>query len=366
MSDSRRVYRAIKRTVMQAYPQKPTGHLESRLNTLAFMVSGIVLGKHCQLPKIASETPGDIHPASQEKQLYRWLKNQHVGWEVHFLPFVQPLVTALAAARPLVFIMDGSTVARGCVTLMVSLIYAKRAIPIAWLVIKGVKGHFPAETHVALIQQVHALVPATTPVTFLGDGEFDSPELQATVNGYGWHYVCRTAKNIQIQVGGAWGSLVDLNVKRGQRQFRKHVLFTHQAYGPVMVIAWWDARYPDPIYLVSNLPSVPAACDWYRKRAHIETFFSDQKSRGFQLAKSHVSDPARVMRLMLATCFAYLWVIYLGKVAHQADWTRRIHRQHRCDLSLFQLGLRLLDHLLKNDLALPNAFKLEPEPECVR
>ena len=376
MSDSRRVYRAIKRTVMQAYPQKPEGHLERRLNTLAFMVSGIVLGKHCQLPKIASETPGDIHPASREKQLYRWLKNEHVGWEVHFLPFVQPLLVALAAVRPLVFIMDGSTVARGCVTLMVSLIFAKRALPIAWLVIHGVKGHFPAETHVKLIQHVHALVPADTPVTFLGDGEFDSPELPATVNGYGWQYVCRTAKNIQIQVGGAWCSLVDLKVQRGQREFRKQVLFTNQAYGPVMVIAWWDARYPDPIYLVSNLRSVQAACDCYRKRAHtpappaeqvrVETFFSDQKSRGFQLAKSHVSDPARVMRLMLATCLAYLWVLYLGTVAHQEDWTRRIHRQHRCDLSLFQLGLRLLDHLLKNDLALPNSFCLEPEPECVR
>lgn len=366
MSDSRRVYRAIKRTVMQAYPQKPEGHLERRLNTLAFMVSGLVLGKHCQLPKIASEMPGAIHPASQEKQLYRWLKNKQVGWEVHFLPFVQPLLTALAAARPLVFIMDGSTVARGCVTLMVSLIYAQRAIPIAWLVIQGVKGHFPAETHVALIEQVQALVPPEAQVMFLGDGEFDSPELQATVNGYGWHYVCRTAKNIQIQAGGTWCSLVDLNVPRGQRVFRKQVLFTQQAYGPVMVVAWWEARYPDPIYLVSNLHSVQAACDAYRKRAHIETFFSDQKSRGFQLAKSHVSDPARVMRLMLATCFAYLWVIYLGQVAHHDGWTRKIHRHHRCDLSVFQLGLRLLDHLLKNDLGLPMAFSLEPEPEYVR
>jgi hypothetical protein len=84
------------------------------------------------------------------------------------------------------------------------------------------------------------------------------------------------------------------------------------------------------------------------------------------VAKSHVSDPARVMRLMLATCFAYLWVIYLGTVAQQKDWTRKIHRQHRCDLSLFQLGLQLLDHLLKNDLTLPKNFSLEPEPEYVR
>jgi hypothetical protein len=59
------------------------------------------------------------------------------------------LLTNLVKVRPLVFIMDGSAVARGCVTLMVSLIYAKRALPIARLVIEGTKGHFPAGTHVA-------------------------------------------------------------------------------------------------------------------------------------------------------------------------------------------------------------------------
>jgi hypothetical protein len=33
----------------------------------------------------------------------------------------------------------------------------------------------------------------------------------------------------------------------------------------------------------------------------------------------------------------------------------------RCDLSLFQLGLRLLDHLLENELELPVAFTLKAE-----
>ncbi|MBM4422391.1 MAG: hypothetical protein FJ030_03235 [Chloroflexi bacterium] len=74
-----------------------------------------------------------------------------------------------------------------------------------------------------------------------------------------------------------------------------------------------------------------------------------------------MSDATRVMRLMLAACFAYLWVIYLGVAAHQKEWTPRIHRGHRCGLSLFQLGLRLLGHLLKNDLALPANFTLQPE-----
>lgn len=67
------------------------------------------------------------------------------------------------------------------------------------------------------------------------------------MDGYGWDYVCRTAKNIQIGVDDEGFSLADLNVQRGQREFRQRALFTNAASGPVMVIAWWDAHYAEPI-----------------------------------------------------------------------------------------------------------------------
>ena len=54
MSDSRRVHRAIKRTLTQLYPERPQGNLARHLDTLAGMVSGIVMSKSCQLPKMAS------------------------------------------------------------------------------------------------------------------------------------------------------------------------------------------------------------------------------------------------------------------------------------------------------------------------
>lgn len=361
MSDSRCQYRAIKTAVKQLYPEEPKGNLARHLETLVFMISGIIAGKSCQLPKMASQVPGEVHPDSRTKQMSRWVQNGHITFERYFLPFVQPLLERLAAVRPLVLIMDGSAVARGCVTLMVSVLYAHRAIPIGWLVIEGEKGHFPTETHLTLVREVQARVPVPATVIFLGDGEFDSPELQAEVAGYGWEYVCRTAKNIQIGVDDDWLSLADLSVTRGQRVFRKHVEFTKAAYGPVMVIAWWGARYKEPIYLVSNMTSVQRACDWYRKRMHIETFFSDQKSRGFQLDRSHLSDPQRVHRLMFAASLAYLWIICLGTVAQDDGWLPVIHRSHRCDLSLFQLGLRLLDYLLNHDQPIPSSFALEPE-----
>jgi hypothetical protein len=361
MSDSRQVHQAVQTALKRLYPEEPRGNLARHLNTLASLITGIVLSKSSQLPKIAAKVPGQIQDDSQTKQFSRWAQNEWITAGLYFLPFVLPLLTVLARQRPLVFIMDGSVVGRGCVALMVSLLYHQRALPIAWAVVEGKKGHFPEDTHVALIQQVHALVPPEATVVFLGDGEFDGTGLQAAIEGFDWHYVCRTAKNIQIQAQGQELSLADLGVQAGGRVFRKGVLFTEDAYGPVMVIARWEKGYAEPIYLVSNMTSVQEACKWYRRRMTIETFFSDQKSRGFQLDKSHLSDPERLAHLMIATGLAYVWVIYLGVQALEQRWRKRIHRVSRCDLSLFQLGLRLLDHLLENELKLSVAFTLKAE-----
>jgi hypothetical protein len=46
------------------------------------------------------------------------------------------------------------------------------------------------------------------------------------------------------------------------------------------VISWWASRYEEPIFLVTNLHNAYQDCRYYRRRYRIETFFSDQKSRG--------------------------------------------------------------------------------------
>jgi Transposase DDE domain len=136
------------------------------------------------------------------------------------------------------------------------------------------------------------------------------------------------------------------------------VRFTEAADGPIMLVCCWAKGYQEPLYLVSNMTIADEACHWYTKRFRIETFFSDQKSRGFHLHKSHLSEPQRLSRLLIAACLAYIWIVYLGAVCEQDGWVRIIHRGERCDLSLFQLGLRLLDHLLNEGLAIPVTFHI--------
>ena len=366
MSDNRRRFWAIRDAFKPFYPTEPKGNVARHLNTLAGLISGIVGSRRTNLPAIAAKVPDGTKRESRVKRFSRWIKNERISAEMYFLPYADVLLAGLAAVRTLCLVMDGSEVGRNCMALVVSVIYKKRALPIAWIVVQGSKGHFPEETHVQLLEQVHKIVPEGADVIFLGDGEFDGITLQATIDGCGWEYVCRTAKNARLGADGDRFSFQAVVVQPGECIDLPDVTFTLQDYGPVLAIAWWEAGYEEPIYLVTNMELAAEACYWYAKRFRIETFFSDQKSRGFNLHKSHISDPERLARLMIAACLAYIWIVYLGVMAKRDGWVKIIHRTDRCDLSLFQLGLNLLEHFLNEHLPIPVEFQMPRLAESVR
>ena len=99
-----------------------------------------------------------------------------------------------------------------------------------------------------------------------------------------------------------------MGVVRNDAVVIENAAVTAARYGPVLALAVWAADQQMPLYLVSNLPSAEEAIRWYRLRFRIETFFSDQKSRGFQIDKSHLSKPERLSRLLLAACLADVWL----------------------------------------------------------
>ncbi|MCI0560723.1 MAG: transposase [Nitrososphaera sp.] len=355
MSDNRRVYRTIRITLKQLFPTEPKGNFARNLSTLAAMVAGIVQGKSSQLPTMARPAPEGAKAESRVKKYRRWLQNERTGYEAYYLPFAQEILANLARTRPLVFMIDGSEVGQHCLTLMISLVYRKRAVPIVWLVVEGVKGHLPESLHLALLAQLQAALPETYQAIFLGDGEFDGVALQTAVQTLQWRYVCRTAKNVRLFEEEAF-SFTDFLLCPGDCVGIPNTYVTAQAYGPVQVIAWWKPGCQAPLYLVTNFDLAEEAGYWYAKRFQIETFFSDVKSRGFNLHKSHLAEPERLARLMVAACLAYLWIVYLGVTAHHEQWGAIIHRTDRCDWSLFRLGLALLDHLLNEHLPIPVSF----------
>ena len=357
MSDNLRRYRAIRHALAQCYPTSSQGNFARHLNTLAALISGIVGGKSAQLPHIAAKVPDGTQFESRVKRFTRWLDNERILEEIYFLPYAESLLTHLAL-ETLVLVMDGSVVGRGCMALMLHVVYKGRALPLVWRVRQSPKGHCPEALHIAVVALMITLIPEGTTVVFLGDGEFDGTALQATLHEAGWSYACRTAMSTVATWEGTTFRLDTLGAcsKPGTLIELKEVSVTRDAYGPIMVLCCWAKGYHEPLYLVSNLATAEEACHFYQKRFRIETFFSDQKSRGFHIHKSHIADPQRLSRLLIAACLAYIWIIYLGSLCEKEGWREIIHRRKRCDLSLFQLGLRTLEHFLNEELAIPVQF----------
>jgi hypothetical protein len=290
------------------------------------------------------------------------MHNARITEAGYFVPYAQVLLAPLAV-QTLVLLIDGSGVGRGGVALMLHVVSKGRALPVAGQVRKGKQGHCPEDLHIALVKPVHTLIPEGASVVLLGEGDCDGTTLQHPLPDAHWSYVGRPGSNITVIWDGERFrcETVAACIKPGTLVALTDVHVTAAAYGPVMLLCCWATGYQEPLHLLTNLASADEACRLYAKRCRIETLFADQKSRGVHLHQSHVAAPLRLSRLLMAACFASIWIISLGALCEPDGWGRIIPRGNRCDLSLFQLGLRLLDHLLNEDRAIPVAFYVSIE-----
>lgn len=200
----------------------------------------------------------------------------------------------------------------------------------------------------------------------MGDAEYDTTEMLLWLQeNTCWKYVLRTSPQIYVHSPRGEHSIADMPLhKKSVIQYRQ-VGFTQAAAVRVNLVGWWGSSYENPIYLLSNLEDKYQTCRYYRRRYRIETFFSDQKSRGFHIHKSHLSDPARLSRLLLAACLAYVWMILQGLQVIANNNAAWIDRTERLDKSLFRLGMDWLRHCLKRNWDFEPLFWFQPGPEVI-
>lgn len=355
MTDRHRVYTKVKKTLKRMMKLSHQGQVV----TLAMMISGIILSRNAQLSMMSSEIPSERKEKSIEMRMRRWVKDA-IDVEAVYMPFARQILEALSHL-PLVLVMDGSQAGRGCMVLMVGVLYQKRALPIAWLVYKGKKGHTSAERHKQVLEKVLPLLPQGSEVVLLGDAEYDTTAMiEWMEKNTLWKYVLRTSPQIYVRSEQQEQPIRDYPLEKGKVLFLPQAGFTQTAALTLNVVGWWASRYEEPIFMVSNLDSPYLACRYYKRRFRIETFFSDQKSRGFHIHKSHLADPVRLSRLLIAACLAYIWMIAQGLQVMSANYTSLIDRTERIDKSLFRLGMDWLKFALKNNLHFEPLFRFQP------
>jgi hypothetical protein len=359
MSDARRLEAVVLGSLMWHLPQMQA---DNRLS-LTYLIVGLILGRNVQLSKIAERVNYPYKESSLEDRFRRLVANDHLAVQVSFSIFVGLILQAIDPQR-VVLSIDTTKSGGACVTLMVGVSYRSRSLPIGWVTFKGKKGHTAQSVQLALLQTVAGLLPVDSQVILLGDGEFDGSQLIAwLVNQAHWHYVCRTAQDTQVLYQGQWLALHDLPLTAEQETLFNVDAFTAAHHLPgCRVMAVWVAKEQRHWFFVTNFQSLAEAKRWYLKRFQIETLFSDLKGRGFNLAQSHLKDPERVNRLLLAVAIAYLFIVFWGVEAIRSGTFRTLVRTDRFDHSLTQLGFKYIYHQLKKLLPVPPLLRW-PEPD---
>ena len=358
MSDADRLEIQVALSLFQLLP----GMQPDNRTTLVYLIVGLILGRNVQLAKIAEQVNYGHKESSLEDRFRRFVNNENIEVTVVFSIFIKLMLAGLEEEQALVLSIDTSKTGGKCITLMLSVGYKTRAMPLCWVTFKGRKGHSSEDIQLALFKTVRTLVPTERAVIVLGDGEFDGSQVITWLEKQqNWHYVCRTAKDILVEDEQQWVALQDIPLQDRQEAFFSQVRFTktHQV-GPVNIMAVWVSKDQTHWFFVTNMPTPKEAKYWYRQRFKIETLFSDIKGRGFKTDKCRLKDPARVDRLLMAVAIAYIFVVFWGVDAIISGAFKQMLRTDRFDHSLFTLGFKYIQRLLKKCLPIPPLNSLPP------
>jgi hypothetical protein len=325
----------------------------TRKRTFVWLMIGIYQSHSVHLSQIASKIPGKAVALSIEQRLMRWLKNPAVRVREWYGPIATELLQAVAAAtREVRLIADGSKVGFGHQLLVVSLAFRRRAIPLVWTWVKSSKGHSSSSKQLALLAYVRRLIPPGTPVLLVGDSEFGAMAVLAQLDAWRWKYVLRQRASHGVLLPGqtTWVTFGSLIERPGQSRWVEGALLTGRSAYPTNLLAYWAPGEEEPWLLATNLSGPGDTLHAYRRRMWVEEMFGDMKGHGFDLEKTHLRHFQRLSRLTLAVALLYVWLIAVGTDAIKRGQRRLVDRNDRRDLSIFQIGWRIIDRYLTNEL----------------
>jgi hypothetical protein len=332
----------------------------TQLRTLSLVVIGLLESTDAHLSSLAEVIPLNFTDLSIEQRVRRWLKNPHIDVQHWYEPFVR---TALLQYRPqtIYVVMDTSQFGPSCRALVVGVAYGGQVLPLGWRVVKGQKGHTDPQLQNELLREIRAYLPPGQ-VVLVADSEFSAVDMLTPIREWGWFFIVRVRSNIAVQV--ADGSSFILNqagLQKGQTKCWQRILWTAKhTFGPLMLVATWQTGEQDPLYVITNTNNMPAALLVYSWRFWIEPLFADFKGRGFHLAHTHIRDPKRLARLLMAACIAFLWSLATGSFVFHTPKQRLVDRNDRDDRSFFQLGYRIIKRCLKLHLLADILFTINP------
>jgi len=104
---------------------------------------------------------------------------------------------------------------------------------------------------------------------------------------------------------------------------------------------------PEELLLLTNIKANKTVMDSYKRRWSIEVFFQCIKSRGFNLEKTHLTDPERFRKIFAAVCLAFVCCFCTGVYKDAKIKKISLCKHGYKRKSFFRYGLDELRRLLR-------------------
>lgn len=334
-----------------------------QVRNLTWLLVGIFLSRSVHLNRIANQIPGHARLVSITRRLSRFLDGPALAVRPSYEGLIRPLLARLAQAGQVRLILDTSKVGFHHQLMLVSVAYRRRAIPVAWTWLPYKKGHSSPTIQIALLRYARSLLPARVVVDLVGDCEFGAIELMAQVQTWGWGYTLRQKSNHGVLTDpdapdADWQPFATLVTRPGDSRWLPNAVLTAKHRHPTHLLAHWATGARDPWLLATNHPTPQLALRSYARRMWTEELFGDLKGHGFDLESSHLGHFLKLSRLTLAVVLVYVWLVAYGSQAIKRGRRGLVDRSDRRDLSIFQIGLRLVERELTNHLPVRVTFLL--------
>jgi hypothetical protein len=343
-----RLYDIWKSRITELRPGQRITHIRS----FVWLIVGIYLSRSVYLSRVAGKIPGEAQLTSATRRLSRLLDNPAIRVREWYEPIARKWLQAqFQTLGEIRLIVDGTKIGFGHQLLIVCLAYRKRAIPIAWTWVKQVRGHSTARKQLALLAYVRKLLPRGAAVFLVGDTEFGPVDVLRQLDQWRWFYVLRQKTNtlVWLEERQGWQAFGSFVQKAGQSAWLGKGYLAQIHIYPVYLLVHWETGEKEPWCLATNLPDRKLTLHYYARRMWIEEMFGDFKKHGFDLESTLLHHFLRLSRLTLAVALLYVWLISVGGWSIRAGLRKLVDRTDRRDLSIFQIGLRIIERRLIND-----------------
>jgi hypothetical protein len=343
------LYDTWKTRIMEMRP----GQRITQIRAFVWLMVGIYLSRSVSMSRVAGKIPGEAKLTSVTQRLSRLLNNPAIRVREWYEPTAKQWLQAqFQNIGEIRLLVDGTKIGFGHQLLIVCLAYRKRSIPIAWTWVKHVRGHSTAGKQLALLSYVHKLLPEGAAVFLVGDTEFGPVDVLRQLDQWRWFYVLRQKTNTHVWLNEqqGWQDFGSFVQKAGESVWLGRCCLAEEHIYPVNLLAHWEIGEKEPWCLATNLPDRQMTIRYYSRRMWIEEMFGDFKKHGFDLESTMLRSFLRLSRLTLAVAFLYGWLISVGGRSIREGLRQLVDRVDRRDLSIFQIGLRIVERRLTNAL----------------